>query len=139
MRAKGRDAALSEIGQLHDRKCFKPINPKDLRREETKKVLEAIITNKNYQFQETVTEAHKNYESRMDSDAKTDLAPGGTDTENMGNNNYAWSNSETNDETDQDYIQAEQEDQIINNQDEEIIFEQSEQTSEHFMDDPEQI
>ena len=27
---KGKDAALSETGKLHNRKCFKPINPGNL-------------------------------------------------------------------------------------------------------------
>ena len=40
---KGEDAAIGEMKQLHDRKCFKPIRPQELTKEERRKVLETII------------------------------------------------------------------------------------------------
>ena len=40
---KGREAALSEMKQLHDWECFKPINVKDVSKSENRKAIESLL------------------------------------------------------------------------------------------------
>jgi len=40
---KGLEAALSEMKQLHDQECFKPINVKDVTKSENQKAIESLL------------------------------------------------------------------------------------------------
>ena len=40
---KGHDAAHKEMKQLHDRVCFRPINPNNMTPSEQKKAMESLI------------------------------------------------------------------------------------------------